>query len=255
MSISPALSIPVPALALVPAIVIEAIVIAVMLKLGPARALRTALKADVSSAFIVLVLLIAATILCALVGDRMAVPVVGLLDRWTISVAVIALPPGFLIAWWIKHSIIRRAAPYVQPQRVLQATGAAHLLSSFAMVAAAWALLSQSPVHGSYSVRTRVQDSLGGTMSTRLAVENFWLQNGRFPASAADLPEGLSTFAQDVLSLETGGRIVLRVSAPTFRELDGKQILWTPTTIEGRLLWKCNAPDIEPTYLPANCRD
>jgi Pilin (bacterial filament) len=258
MSMISTLSVPVPALALVPAIVVEAIVLAIMLNPGPVRALTTSLRASVCSALIVLTLLFAADILLVSLDERMLMAVLAPINAWAVSVAVIALPPGFLIAWWVKHSIVRRVVPYVRRRRVVQATGLAHFLSSCAMAAAAWALLSQWPAHGSYEIRMRISDSLSRGVSTRNAVSEFWAETGRLPDSAADLPEGILTVAHDVVTLEPPGRVTLRVSAPDIRELDGKRIMFTPIVpamMQEPIRWQCSAPEIERKYLPAECRD
>ena len=258
MSTISTLSVEIPALALVPAIVLEAILLAIMLKRDPVRILATSLRAGFYSVLIVLMLLFTADILLVSRDARMSVRMLVPINAWVATVAMIALPPGFLIAWWVKYSIVRPVVPYVRRRGVMQATGLAHALSSCAMAAAAWALLATWPAHGSYEIRMRVAHSLSRAVSARNAVSEFWERTGRLPDSAADLGEAIPTVIPDVVTLEPPARVALRVSAPGIRELDGKRIMFTPIVpgnMQEPIRWQCSAPEIERTYLPTECRD
>ena len=258
MSMISTLSIQIPALALVPAIVLEAVLLAIMLKRDPVRILTTSLRAGVYSVLVVLMLLFAVDILLVSRDARMSMRVLEPINAWVASVAMIALLPGFLVAWWVKYSIVRPVVPYVRRRGVLQATGLAHTLSSCVMAAAAWALLATWPAHGSYEIRMRVMHSLSRAVSARNAVSEFWETTGRLPDCVADLAEAIPTVAPDVVTLEPPGQVTLRVSAPGIRELDGKRIMFTrivPGNMQEPIRWQCSAPEIEPTYLPSECRN
>ena len=125
------------------------------------------------------------------------------------------------------------------------------------MAGVAWAVLTVWPAHGSYEIRMRVGYSLQMAGSVRNAVSLFWERTGRLPASVSDLPEGIPTFARDLVIVESTGRVTLRLAAPKLRELDGKQIIFTPTvpvTKQEPLRWQCSSPDVDSTYLPHDCR-
>jgi hypothetical protein len=249
------ISFPVPLVAFLPAIVVEAIVLSVVLKPGPLRAAKTALSAGVRSVFIVAVIAIAVELPMRMATDE-RLGLIWPIGRDVLQVSALALPPGFLLAWWIKHTTVRRRLKlYVPRSQILRATGISHVLSTLALAITATVVMTNAPISGKYAVRSRVGEVLGTMSGARLIVAHYVAETGRLPAKGADVPDGVHQTPQGVVRVGAGGRVTLRVSTRGMPELDGKQFIATPSIpAAGSLVWECRAPEVDNTYLPSECR-
>jgi hypothetical protein len=249
------ISFPVPLVAFLPAMVVEAIVLAVVLKPGPLRAVRTALSAGVRSFFIVAASAIAVELLVPTVTDE-RLYLISPIGRDVFQVSALALPPGFLLAWWIKHTTVRRRLKLYMPRsQILRATGISHVLSTLALAMTAAVVMTNAPISGKYAVRLRVSEVLSTMSGARLIVSDYVTETGRLPGKGTDVPDGVHQTPQGVVRVGAGGRVTLRVSTRGMPELDGKQFIATPSIpAAGSLVWECSAPEVDNTYLPAECR-
>jgi len=230
--------------ALGPVILLEAVVLALALNLGPLRALMISLRANVRSTILVVLAILAFWLLVGLTK----------LPELTKVVASWMMVPLFGIAWWLEYSTVVRLEPERRRHRVYQATGWANLISFCAIFAATWAY---SPSNGNYVLRTRVIDAATRAESTKEAVSRFWYQTGRLPGSAKELPESIPVYPHESITLEPSARVSVRLSYAEILELDGKHFVFTPIVpdnTEKQLEWKCGSPDIPDKYMPMPCR-
>jgi hypothetical protein len=231
--------------ALVPMIVLEAVVLAIMLSLPAFRALRVSLNANVASTIVAVIGILAIEMLVR--GAKLPGP-----GPTKIAASMIMLPL-FCMAWRLEHSTVVRLAPDKPRHRVFRATGWANLISYCAIFAVAWAY---APSSGTYGLTSRVTEAAMSAESTKDAVSRFWEQHGRLPVSAQELPEGIPTFTRDTITLEPSGQVSVRLSAADMWELDGTHFIVTPIAHGSKypLDWQCSSPDITLKYLPMTCR-
>lgn len=111
------------------------------------------------------------------------------------------------------------------------------------------------PAYRDYTVRARVAQSLATVAPARVAVQEYWAKEGRFPGSLEE-----AGFKGDA-----GGHLVpgakvdpasgaITVTFP-FAPLEGKTLLFVPEKdASGGLKWTCRAGTAKKSYLPASCR-
>ena len=235
---------PVAVVALVPAVLLEAVVLAVMLRLSGRRALWISLRANLRSTIVGVVLAIAVDLALVTLTESAG------LEPTRTSVSLTLLPLFFL-TWWIEHYAVARLAPEADRRRVLKATGIANLLSYCAMFAFVWALL---PAQTSFAIRNRINDASSATVGTRVAITEFWAANGRLPVSLQELPDWMPAQTQHAITLEPMSQLSVRLSAPDIPELHGKHLIYTPVIVDASMEWQCSSPDIMDRYLPVYCR-
>ncbi len=240
------LAVPLVLVALAPAVFIEAGVIQLVLKTAYRRALSLSWWANLRSTLWGVGLGIAGdVVLVVLTGSPGPEP--------TRSLALLMLVPFFLLSWRIEMRAVSRLAPEASPGKVLLATGAANAITYAAMAAGAVAMY---PADGSYQSRARVSEALLAGTVARTSVTEFWQTNERFPKDAAEagLPGAGDSRYQVALLPE--GRIEVRINLDN-AALRGKRLVLAPKAVDGKpdaLEWTCRSPDIEPRYLPSNCR-
>jgi type IV pilus assembly protein PilA len=110
------------------------------------------------------------------------------------------------------------------------------------------------PAYSDYTKRAKVTELVTAGSACKASVSEYFQSEGAFPADIN--AAGCSAQTTDKISaLELGDDGVITVSSG-IAGVDGDYVL-TPTeagTDSGVLEWSCAASDIEPKYLPANCR-
>lgn len=234
------ISIPLFAVALLPAIIVESLVLARMLAVGWGRGLWLATVANILSAVLGSIL--------AFVGEMLLVG--GTAEGEPGREAAFAmLVPMFLVTWWIEHATIRRIDATAPSPRVRQATFVANALT-YAIMAIAVAFLV--PPASALVSRWKVTEALMRLGVQRTAVAEQFQRDGRFPAPAKLDP--MSPYVRS-LAHEGNGRIVAELSFPGSADADGKRIVYEPRVAGGQIIeWVCYSPDLHFKYLPATCR-
>jgi hypothetical protein len=238
-------------LALIPAIFIEAPVIARMLGLPFKDGLRLSTRANLISTF--LGIAIGLGVDFALIfssGGSGPTP-----NR---AVLVFSLLPMFFITWWIERWVIARKMREIPKRRVTLATLAANAVSYSALVATVIATpLFDGYDHSQYREDVYFAMRRGGWM--REQVTRYWMQNQRFPERVADVapasPEEQPRYIR-AITLGPGGRIEIELRFPREPKLDGKRLILEPVVTGGRIeSWRCLAPDVPRAYVPHECRE
>ena len=238
-------------LALVPAIPLEALVLAAILRVDYRRALSYSWRANVRSTIYGLGLGIAFDI-AMMAGTGSSGP------EPTKAVATTVLIFMYFFSWWIEHRAIARLATEFSKSRIALATGAANLLSYTAMVVLVW-VTAIYPERGAMTTRARVYEAMLASSGIKSAITEYWEANKRLPPDARGLEGALPESGKYRVAVNTGGRISVLIVMPDQPDIDGKHIVFTPIPdvspgVEA-LRWECSAPEIKPKYLPATCRE
>lgn len=241
-------ALPVVALALIPAILLEAPVLRFLLEVTLRRALLLSLIANLLSALFGFVLGFAFDFTLGIATGVSGLPP-------TRAAASIMLGPWFLLSWWIEHSLIAKRMAAVPRPVVRRATGIANLLTYALMLVAAQAS-PLFPVYDSSVSRARVTEAILAAGELRGRVTEFWQTQKRFPTDPRELGYSPSAAGRFVPTLEKYGRIVVRIEGTGNPAIDGKRIELVPRQDDasGGLRWVCAAPDIEPRNVPGSCR-
>ncbi len=109
------------------------------------------------------------------------------------------------------------------------------------------------PAYQDYTVRAKVSEAVMTGRSAAIAVESFYSQNRRIPATLEET--GFSarkvTFIRDVGVNPQNG--VVSVTLAGF-PIEGKALLMVPSEANGAITWKCQSDGISQKYLPLACR-
>jgi hypothetical protein len=236
-------------LALAPAILVEACVLAPLLPVPLPRALRLSLIANLQSTLWGFVLGIAVDVaLVALSGSMGPDP-----NRASM---IAALVPMFFLTWRVEYKAIECRLTELSRWRVAAASGAANLVSYAAMIVCAWMLL---PAHGSFELNRRVTEAILAGSGARVAVEGYYQSAGRLPKSSeeAGFPRDAAPSNKLVLSIEIKekGVVLVRLAKNEYWP-EGGEIRLTPG-VDAKtktFKWTCRST-LPPKGLPVMCRE
>lgn len=240
------LALPFVVLALIPAVIVEALIVQPILRIPFRRALSLSWWANLRSTLWGLGIAIGVDV-ALLTLTESAGP-----EPTRVAVFVM-LVPFFVLSWWIEHRAVARLAPELPRKRIGVATGAANIVSYAGMFAMLWALY---PVSGPFSSRIVASEALLAGGSARTAVTEYWQNHKRFPQDLKEADIALTPDSRFRVTLEPEGRVVVEIMVddPALR---GRRVTWLPVLggePPGILVWKCSAPEIEPRHLPSQCR-
>lgn len=236
-------------LALVPAILVEACLLASLLPVALRRALRLSLIANLQSTLLGLVLGFAVDIaLVTLSGSMGPDP-----NRASLIAALI---PMFFLTWWIEYKAIKRRVTELSRWRVAGASGVGNLVSYAAMIVCAWILL---PAHGSFEINQRVNEAILAGSGARNAVEGYFQSTGRLPKSsdetgfARDTPPSIQLVSS--IEITEKGVVLVRLTKNEYWP-EGGEIRFTPgVDAETKTLrWTCRST-LPRRGLPVRCRE
>jgi hypothetical protein len=222
--------------ALLPAIIVEAPILARMLGIAWKRALALSAVANIFSTLVGLVISVAS----------MVIPLFAETSR---EAVLIALAPMFFISWWIEAGTVRRRMEPERKPLVRRATGIANLVTYVGMAIGVAMLVP--PLSETFS-RFRLGAPLGELAAARSQVAEHFQLHKAFPA-----PRSFEVKQENVrsLRLEPGGRLVMVLSYPASPAADGKSIVYEPRIVDSRIVeWRCYSPDMASKNLPASCR-
>ena len=116
------------------------------------------------------------------------------------------------------------------------------------------------PAYQDYTIRSQASEGANIVSAAKLAVAQTVDETGVFPTdnSGAGLPSAGSIngrFVADV-TVGTAGAITskFRAADPVNPAIQGKTIIFVPTTQGGSISWTCSTGDVDAKYLPATCR-
>jgi hypothetical protein len=237
-------AVPLVAIALLPAIFLEAPVLWWRLKIPWRKALWLSFVANALSTLYGFILGIAFDFIVAAGTQTSGFPP-------SRGGAAVMLVPWFFLSWWIEHKLVAKRMPEVPRPTVRRATAYANLLTYILMMVAALA----SPLYPERDPtlsRARISEAVLTTSPLREAIAEFWKAQKRFPRDLRELNFTPTTGERFTFSLEKEGRIVVRIAGTGDPAIDGKRIEMTPRADSASsLAWDCSSPDIEQKYLPA----
>jgi hypothetical protein len=232
-----ALSVPTLVVALLPAILVEAPILARYLRVPFKRALWLSFAANVFS---------------TLVGGIIAIASSFVIPFWTDTSreAVLAsLVPMLFISWWLENIVVRRMQPPESKALSRRATGIANAIS-YAGMAVGVAILV-TPLSQTFN-RYRLGDALAEMSAARAQVAEHYKLHKSWPAPKAFV---VTLPTVRTLNLEPAGKLVMVLSYPASVAADGKHIVYEPRVVDGDIVgWRCSSPDMKPQHLPPVCR-
>ena len=110
------------------------------------------------------------------------------------------------------------------------------------------------PAYQNYTKRSHVSEGLSLAGGAKTGVAEFYSSNGKMPPSAASAGISATITGNAVtgvaLTANTG------LITITFNEKvdSGKTLLLSPTESTSGILWKCKVGNVDPKYVPSNCR-
>lgn len=111
------------------------------------------------------------------------------------------------------------------------------------------------PAYQDNTARARVHQSLAAVSPARVAVQEFWAREGRFPDSLEEAGFKVDTdrrLLQNAKIDPANGAITVTFA---FAPLEGKTLLLVPEKdASGNLAWACRAGSVSERYLPVACR-
>lgn len=244
-------ALPIVVLALIPAILLEAVVLRIALGLRPKRAFLLSLSANSRSTLYGFILGVVIDLaLVAGTGSAGPEPTKGL--------ATAMLVPFFLLSWWIEYRVISRWSADFSKHRVSAVTGMANVLSYVGMLVFLW-VSSILPERSTMAVRLQINEALYGASSIKMAIAKFWKQNNRYPENISELGIVFSKHTAFSITLGNRGRILVHIFIPSEPLVNTKQLIITPLpdseSYDNRgLQWECRSENIPYSFLPRQCR-
>lgn len=227
-------------LALVPVVVVEGAILSWRLRLGFGRGQWVSLVANVFSTIAGGVLGIAFDFaLASLSGSSGGAGLGGFL---------VSLFFMFWVSWWLETFSVKRRVADSPAGTVRRATLLANVVTYLLLGVA----LYFSPLEVEPGLdRSRMTEAVNRMGVEKLAVEERFLADGRFPPPRVVEATGPNLRR---LEIEATGRIAAQIASPR-AELHGKRIFLEPLVREGKVVeWRCYAPDAPFKHLPPTCR-
>jgi type IV pilus assembly protein PilA len=113
------------------------------------------------------------------------------------------------------------------------------------------------PAYQDYAVRAKVSEGINLAGASKLGVAETYSSRGTMPANnvSAGVPTATSINGKYVTSVSvgTGGLISILYSAAE-QKISGNTLLLSPTTDAGSVKWRCKSTNVQPRYLPSECR-
>lgn len=240
-----AVALPITLPALVPAIVVEAPILAWILKIGFGRAFLWSAIANFVSTVVGAIIAVAADL--AILGGTGSS---GATFNW--GTVLVALVPLFFVTWWLEALAVRRLmAPADKPSPV-RATFAANAVSYALMAALVPFLPGMDPVYSRAGARSNITEVLAILGAEKTEVHEHFARNRRFPE-----PRPLTFASRYAKSMrrEADGRLVAEIRYPGLKELDGARLVLVPRVVSGEIVaWECHSSRPSHRFMPSACR-
>ena len=232
-----AMWIPPAIIALIPAILIEAPVLARFLRVSLRSALWMSFIANVASMMVGAAIALASSFILPFATD---------ISR---EATLAALLPMLLLSWWIENLVVKGMLPAPVKPLAFRATGIANAVTYAAMAVGVAVLV---PPASAVFNRFRLVGPINQLAAARTDVSEEFQKTKTMPK-----PRDLAVNAPNVkgIRLEDGGRLVMTLSFPGSEVADGKHVVYEPRVANGEIVeWRCSSADLAAKYLPAQCR-
>jgi len=111
------------------------------------------------------------------------------------------------------------------------------------------------PQNADYTVRAKATEGLAMAGAAKVAVTEFFVQYGSFPASnfetGLDEPREMSGSYVESVTVSAGGVITVVYKGTP---IEGDTIVLRPSEIDGALQWSCTDGTLPRKHRPSNCR-
>ena len=103
------------------------------------------------------------------------------------------------------------------------------------------------PAYNDYTIRAKVAEVVTAAAPLRQQVEQAYAQKQPPPAGRVTLASRFATGAE----ITADGQVIVSLADNVARN---GRIHWVPGNTSGAIQWQCTAEDVQPRYLPAQCR-
>jgi type IV pilus assembly protein PilA len=113
------------------------------------------------------------------------------------------------------------------------------------------------PAYQDYTVRAKVSEGMNLSASAKLAVAETYSSKGSFPTgnASAGLAASTDIRGNNVASVAVGATSgLITITYSNDANISGDNIVLTPTTDTGSIVWTCTVGTVEDKYKPSNCR-
>src|SRR5215813_1032161 len=167
------------------------------------------------------------------------------------------LPFTFLlmpaIADWLYYRRARRIAIAASEKRYDNRIGTSASSAAEFAIGGSVIFLALFAVAGNYhavSHEARLSQALQTVNAAKDEVAAFHAERGRLPRKGEIEPSAPATA---IRSITVGDAGVITV-VTGLRCFEGRSVVYTPAVANGRISWRCTTPDIDFSFLPAECR-
>lgn len=115
------------------------------------------------------------------------------------------------------------------------------------------------PAYQDYTIRAQVSEGINLSTGAKTAIWDFFADNGRLPKSneSAGLVGSTSIVGNFVSSVEITNDGAIRVSYATEKansHVRASNLVVSPITTQGSIVWVCRGDTMDSRYLPTVCR-
>jgi type IV pilus assembly protein PilA len=114
------------------------------------------------------------------------------------------------------------------------------------------------PAYNDFTARSKVSEGISLASTAQLAITEYYMTYGAWPQDngQAGMNGPLEIQGKYIESVTVAQNQVLVLFKPDAGlGLAGYTLLFTATDAKGAIHWDCSSADIEPQFLPPNCRD
>lgn len=109
------------------------------------------------------------------------------------------------------------------------------------------------PAYQDYTTRSKVALALSDSGNARQKIEEYVREKRAWPASNAEAGVPDTARHVDMLSIGSGGTLILQLAADT-GPASGKTIIFRPRIEGDRIAWSCSEGTLAPKFRPQSCR-
>lgn len=113
------------------------------------------------------------------------------------------------------------------------------------------------PAYQDYTIRAQVSEGLQLASGAKVAVEEFYAENGSWPSNNADasLPDQHDIIGKYTEHVSAKDNVIeIKYEGDAHQSIHGNKIVLTATDNNGSISWACSGDGIDPNRLPAACR-
>lgn len=244
-------ALPLVILALIPAILIEAGMLRLLLPISVGRSLALSLRANGWSTLVGTVLAGGWDLLLIMMLGTSGLEA----TRWTASIMLL---PFLWLSWWVELRVLTRQLASLPVPHLSRVIGVANLVSYGLIAIFVWST-NWLPKHETLRPRVHISHAVSSTAELKRSVEKYYREHRRWPVGMADLSGPLPDCKGCDWMLSPDSRIVLRMVAPDWSEINQRVVVLSPQVVsvgeDIEIHWGCGSTEISSNMLPGACRN